>query len=766
MFPTSAGFARSLSSLILLVFLVASCDLFSPNNTDDSQVEGTVDGADDATIPPGTLSVDATGMAADLGVASYQLSTDSESTVGVSVALLGSTGDNFGTLTFTPGANGASIAEYTAHDGTTASVTTTVDLSDDDALLTIRQEFSAEGSSLTQTTELEVATTSVAAAWFEIPVSTAASLPSVGGHINTPSGYMAALLLVEDGADVVSAEVVERWAQEVGVESLLSSPAIVMLMAVSDDVGLIEGVEAVIEVYEPANETSAGDGSQEQALHLGAACQTLRDRIGELDSSCCTDCSLADPDRSSAVPTGITGRMSDYRYVAPCTCCMNLAKVKLADAMRCVEAWRNPADIFDDARCQAQESPPAWAEAKASEDGHSCSIVCIEDPCNSACAATPGVTGYCSGSRCLCEAEDKDSTCGELFPTTYCTGGRLMGGGVMLCPQSICGNGRHDTDCFMGQDEVCDSAGAEVMGCEAREWCDGCTACSDCDCESDGECGDGQYCFNSCVCTPDQRTCADSSFDFFDAIASGESWCDPGESSAEGANPFCTENQSCNSSCRCEEDDTPPATCPNGVVDSDLNEECDPEAPVGEWTCAEGEECADCRCLPSMVECEVNGVVDGTEECDPDADPSEWSCELGFDECVNCRCSPKCGNGVLDNSREDRGVGFETCEPSAGVACGNPEFEDCDESICGCRCRFSGDVERDRWGGACIPGVLEQVICEGGSEDPPCRQVVCPPNAVRLPCGGCDCPGSSTTTGCPDGEGGWVFSGYMVECSP
>ncbi|MBU1929915.1 hypothetical protein KJ972_00245 [Candidatus Micrarchaeota archaeon] len=106
--------------------------------------------------------------------------------------------------------------------------------------------------------------------------------------------------------------------------------------------------------------------------------------------------------------------------------------------------------------------------------------------------------------------------------------------------------------------------------------------------------------------------------------------------------------------------------CDNGIPES--GETCGEPG----LSCAPGEDCINCQCIPSSTTC-GDGIADPGEECnEPELPPCNAT-----ETCVNCQCvSPTqaCGNGI----------------PESGETCGEPELpscptgESCNSATCQC----------------------------------------------------------------------------------
>lgn len=763
---------RSRLSLPLLALACATtqgvgCRMFggsgetggAPASTDAGGTSAADAGARETTVPAGD-------MAARFGVASYAIITPGEAETMLSVGVRGAGGATLGTLTVAPDSDSGYLVTYTTYSGAIATVETDVTIDDDAGTYFVRREVTANGTTLANVTVADLATGASRESWLEAPLAPDATPPTVGAFAVTSDGEVAVLVVDDAGSDVADPNLLERWATDVGVTGLLKNPAVPFALAVADDPALVDAVDAAVDRLEPAADGEAPPGAMAQALtHESPECRGLRARVHELDADCCRECAEADPDPMAAVPAGISGGMAELLYAVPCQCCMRVAGVKMADAMRCVRAWRRSKDIYDDARCMKQNPPSMGRVSVASDDGHSCTTKCDAAACSAACMTIPGVSeSRCSGDTCQCKT-DADAYCRGKIPATYCGDGTRLWGFSVECPRAECGDGIVMSTCAVHPElnEVCDT-NARPDGCAVDSGCSACTQCVPCTCKADADCSGGEACVKACQCVK-LPTCGDNAADFFTALAASERWCDPGASdAATGANSFCAMGETCNAgTCRCQA--SVAKLCPNGVVDADMGEECDPNAPRERWTCAADEDCADCRCLTAAGTCVENGVIDRGEECDPTADGATWNCEAGVNECFGCRCTPKCGNGKLDNTTADFGPGFETCEPSAGVDCAFPAMHECDPKTCGCKCKDFGTIMRDPWGAPCIPGLFEtKPECAG--DDRICVQVACPPNSTPT-CFGCECVANasgSTSDGCPAEDGGWLFGGVLVEC--
>ncbi|HFE44652.1 MAG TPA: DUF4215 domain-containing protein [Nannocystis exedens] len=153
--------------------------------------------------------------------------------------------------------------------------------------------------------------------------------------------------------------------------------------------------------------------------------------------------------------------------------------------------------------------------------------------------------------------------------------------------------------------------------------------------------------------------------------------------------------------------------CGDGVLDSEMGEQCDEGAANGEGSCSI--DCTELGC--------GDGKVEGSEECDLGAENSnEGTCTL------LCKLST-CGDGFVDASKEQCDEGVDNKEEPDGMGgcskecqllatCGDgivdPEVEDCDDGNVDdgdgcpstCRLPFCGDGIIDP-GEACDDGNLD-----------------------------------------------------------
>jgi hypothetical protein len=333
-----------------------------------------------------------------------------------------------------------------------------------------------------------------------------------------------------------------------------------------------------------------------------------------------------------------------------------------------------------------------WIGGGECDDGPMCDVCgptgCYDEECNPA---------FCEDTNDCLVDEFCDTNLNQCYPIYQCFEDWDCPA-PLVCDDTnnVCVNPNGDTTCRSDFD------------CPATAFCDESTGrCVDGgSCETSSQCGDGYYCDDRNVCSPEPAgDCIN------DTQCGHGAYCDEisGECIDSGIcdNVSCDLNMVCDDRGTCVPDETQPATC---LVQSDCNDGQDcvngicndttPRDPskncLVEEHCGENGVCVDGRCYSACVD-EGNcgtGEVCGTTFCEPDSYPAA-ECILDIDcgtgTCVNTRCHDVCTiDGDCSNSNdyclEGVCVPNDVATPQCFIKADCAGGEECFDGICRVPC--------------------------------------------------------------------------------